>query len=226
MIHQRIPRPLQVLPDAFQRYVLHFESEIEKAITEFSAGLTRGSLILDAGAGEAQYAPLLTQHRYIAVDLGIGDQAWRYDHLDAVAALEYLPFPDACFDACLNVVTLEHVPDPARVIEELSRVLRPAGRLLLVTPLEWEEHQQPHDFYRYTRYGIEHLARPAGLEVVTLRAVGGLFRLLARRLLNAGQLCPWLMPLVAVPALLFPLLDGADTERHFTLGHICVLRKP
>ena len=66
------------------------------------------------------------------------------------------------FEASVNIVTLEHVREPARVLCELARTLAPGGRLLLIAPHEWEEHQQPHDYYRYTRYGLEYLLRQAG----------------------------------------------------------------
>ena len=147
--------------------------------------------------------------------LGIGDSAWSYTRLDAVADLLHLPFTDNTFDAALNVVTLEHVTDPARVISELFRCLRPGGRLLLVTPLEWEEHQQPHDYFRYTRYGLEYLTARAGFAGVDVYPVGGFFRLLSRRLLNSIQFFPG--PLALVPAVLLgplalalPLLDTLD----------------
>jgi SAM-dependent methyltransferase len=226
MIHRRMPAPLRLMPDVVQRHVLHFESEIERAAREFAASLPHDARVLDAGAGETQYAPLFAGQRYVAVDLGVGDEAWSYSNLDAIARLEHLPFADRTFDACVNIVTLEHVPDPARVLRELARVLKAGGCLLLVTPLEWEEHQQPHDYFRYTRYGLEHLVRCAGLDIERLDAVGGLFRLLARRLLNAGQLVPLLIPIVAVPALVLPVLDALDRERRSTLGHICLARKP
>jgi dolichol-phosphate mannosyltransferase len=45
-----------------------------------------------------------------------------------------LPFADASFDAVICSEVLEHVPDEARVVEELSRVLRPGGMLILGTP--------------------------------------------------------------------------------------------
>ena len=76
MIYRRMPALLRVLPDAVQRHVLHFEGLIEGAAREFAAALPRGARVLDAGAGEAQYAALFDGHRYVAVDLGVGDAAW------------------------------------------------------------------------------------------------------------------------------------------------------
>ena len=106
----------------------------------------------------------------------------------------------------------------------------PGGRLLLIAPHEWEEHQQPHDYYRYTRYGLEYLMSQAGFGTMEIRPVGGFFRLLSRRLLNALQFFPGPLMLVAAvffvpPALVLPFFDTLDRRRNFTLGYICSARK-
>ncbi len=214
------------LPRFLHRYLLAFEARIEDEVAEFAARLPAGARVLDAGAGEGRYAERFRHQRYTGVDLGIGDAAWDYSGLDVLADLGRLPFPDHCFDALLNLVTIEHVPDPARVVRELGRVLRPGGEVLLVAPQDWEVHQAPHDYYRYTRFGLAHLLGQAGFEAVRIEAVGGYFRLLARRLLNGVQFFPglWFWPaalVAAPPALLLPLLDGLDRERNFTLGYVC-----
>lgn len=218
------------LPGPLRRYVLHFEAAVENAVKRFAGELPPGARVLDAGAGEGNYAACFPRQRYCGVDLGIGDAGWNYSRLDAIAELAALPFPDRVFDGCLNVVTLEHVRRPARVVRELGRVLAPGGRLLLVAPLEWEEHQAPHDFYRYTRYALADLLREACFTDIRIEPVGGFFRLLARRLLNALQFFPGpLFFLAAIffvpPALVLPLLDFLDTKRNFTLGYICVARQ-
>ena len=97
------------LPGFLRRHILHFESAIEDAVAQFARQLPNGSRVLDAGAGEGQYAHLFREHRYCGVDLGVGDAAWNYCRLDAVADLTALPFRSGCFAACLNIVTREHV---------------------------------------------------------------------------------------------------------------------
>ena len=226
-IAYRLPRPLR-------RLVLHFEAEIEDAVAAFAAQLPAGARVLDAGAGENQYAHYFARHRYCAVDLAVGDSTWDYSRLDARADLTALPFRDAAFQAALHIVTIEHLREPGCALAELARTLVSGGTLLIAAPHEWEVHQAPHDYFRYTRYGLTYLLEKAGFEVRQLRPSGGYFRLLARRLLNGLQFFSggfrWLgfIPaaiLVVPPALVLPFLDFLDRDRNFTLGYVCMARK-
>ncbi len=221
----------RLLPRPVRRYILHFETAIEEAVARFASAMPEGAWVLDAGCGECKYKRWFSRQRYVGIDLGIGDAAWNYATIDAVADLGSIPFRSGSFEAALNLVTLEHVREPALVLAEILRVLSPGGRLLLILPHEWEEHQTPHDYFRYTRYGAEYLLRRVGFEDIRIEPVGGFFRLLSRRLLNGLQFFPpLLLPLAAIflggPALVFPLLDGLDRRRNFTLGYICTARKP
>ncbi len=221
----------QWFPAGLRRYILHFETAISDAVERFARELSDGALVLDAGAGECTYRDRFARQRYVGVDLGIGDTAWNYSHLDALADLTATPFRTGVFDAVVNLVTLEHVREPGLVLMELCRVLKPGGRILLVVPHEWEEHQTPHDYFRYTRYGMRYLLERAGFSGLVIEPVGGFFRLLSRRLLNALQFFPGPLFFVGVvvfapPALVMPLLDRFDRKRNFTLGYICTARKP
>lgn len=211
-------------------YVLHFEAAIAGAVAAFAEGFEPGSRVLDAGAGEGQYAPRFAGHRYVGVDLGVGDARWDYKRLHAIADLRALPFPEGVFAGVLNIVTLEHVTEPQVVVREMARVLAAGGRLLLIVPHEWEVHQHPHDYFRYTRFGCQLLLERAGLTVDSIRPVGGYFRLLSRRLLSGYKFFPaplsWLwLAAVAAPALLLPWLDGLDRRSDYTLGYICHAHK-
>jgi SAM-dependent methyltransferase len=222
------------LPGFLRRHVLHFETAIQDRVAEFARSLAAGSRLLDAGAGEGQYAGLFGRQRYCGVDLAVGDSGWNYSRLDALADLAALPFAADCFDAAIHIVTLEHVPEPAAVLREVARTLAPGGQLLLVAPHEWEVHQAPHDYFRYTRHGLEYLLRKAGFRSIEIEPVGGYFRLLSRRLLNGLQFfsggMKWICFLPAAvflvpPALVLPFLDFLDRDRNFTLGYICTARK-
>jgi len=223
----RLPRPLR-------RHVLHFEAEIEDAVAAFAAALPAGARVLDAGAGEGQYARYFAGRRYCGVDLAVGDASWNYGRLDALADLTALPFRQGTFQAAVHIVTIEHLREPGCALAEMARVLLPGAELLIAAPQEWEVHQAPHDYFRYTRYGLAYLLEKAGFEMCELRASGGYFRLLARRLLNGLQFFAggirWLafVPAALVlvpPALVLPWLDFLDRDRNFTLGYIGIARK-
>lgn len=218
------------LPRFLERYLWFFESAIEDAVSALARSLPDRARLLDAGAGEGQYRRFFPKTRYTGVDLAIGDAAWNYRGLDVLGDLTSLPFDSGTFDAAVNIVTLEHVRRPAEVLGELARVLRPGAPLLLVVPQDWEVHQSPHDYFRYTRHGLRYLLEQAGFDDLRIEAGGGYFRLMGRRMLNGLQFFRglWLVPalLVLAPAgLLFPLFDGLDRSRDFTLGYICTGRR-
>ena len=77
----------RVLPVWLRRYVYSFETMIEAAVEALAHVLPEGAQVLDAGAGEGQYAEHFQRHRYTGVDLGVGDSAWNYSRLDALARM-------------------------------------------------------------------------------------------------------------------------------------------
>jgi SAM-dependent methyltransferase len=223
----RLPRPLR-------RHILHFEAQIEDAVSAFAASLPKGARLLDAGAGEGQYQHHFAAQRYTGVDLAVGDATWNYAKLDVIADLTALPFRERSFDAAIHIVTIEHLPEPALALDEIAHTLRPGGAILIAAPHEWEVHQAPHDYFRYTRYGLAYLLQRAGFERIEIEPAGGYFRLLARRLLNGLQFftggARWLLfipvaILVAPPALILPFFDFLDRDRNFTLGYVCRAQK-
>jgi SAM-dependent methyltransferase len=160
----RLPKPLR-------RHILHFETEIADAVVDFAGALPAGARVLDAGAGEGQYAHCFTRQRNCGVDLAVGNARWDYSRLDVLADLTALPFRTAVFDAALNMVTLEHLREPGLALREIARTLAPGGRLLIAAPHEWEVHQAPHDYFRYTHCGLQYLLKKADLEPIEIRPV-------------------------------------------------------
>jgi SAM-dependent methyltransferase len=143
------------------------------------AGLARGRL-LDLGCGNRRYERLFVHARYVGYD--VDTQGARPDVCGHAAAL---PFRDASFDAALCTQVLEHVTSPADMLLELRRVLAPGGVLILTAPQHWRLHEEPHDYWRFTKYGLQRLLDDAGFEVRTLRAQGGVWRLVGQAVNNA-----------------------------------------
>lgn len=95
---------------------------------------------LDIGCGDGRSAGswlIDTGHEYVGVDLAAN--ALRRATTDGVrpvvlGEVTTLPFPDGSFDAAVCVEVLEHLIDPATVVEEARRVLVPGGLLMVTVP--------------------------------------------------------------------------------------------
>jgi SAM-dependent methyltransferase len=188
-------------------------------------------MVLDVGAGGMPYRDLFPHvGSYVAMDIPPSPNMDVYG--DGMA----LPFRDATFDSVLCNEVLEHVPEPASLMGEVARVLRPGGVLLLSTPQTWGLHAEPYDFYRYTKYGLDYLSRKAGLEVIEITATSGLWGTFAQRIADtvvytyAAKSSPRVRDLLGIS--LAPLLlsgralDRVAGKRGDTLDNVLVARKP
>ena len=118
--------------------------------------------------------PQIARLRGLVLDVGGGrhalhDDAWHPDarrirldlspthRPDIIADAAALPFPDGCVDAVVIVEVLEHVSNPASVLEEVQRVLRADGVVVGSVPFVFPIHGDPSDYYRYTDEGLRHL---------------------------------------------------------------------
>jgi len=130
------------------------------------SSLVAGARVLDAGAGNSVYRRHFSHVSYEAADFLQVDK--RYAQMDYVCRLDDIPVSDGRFDLVLLTQVLEHLPEPEAVLLELNRVLRHDGKLWLSAPLFYPEHEQPYDFYRYTRFGFSYLLERAGFEVESI----------------------------------------------------------
>lgn len=110
-----------------------------------------GAFTLDLGSSIGFYATLFPHRVTLDIRPVRGVQV--------VGDAHALCFPDATFDLVLCTEVLEHLREPQRGIDEMRRVLRPGGVLLLTTRFLFPIHDAPGDFFRFTRFGLAHLLR-------------------------------------------------------------------
>jgi SAM-dependent methyltransferase len=119
----------------------------------FGFTATTSGCLLDAGCGTGnetvellRQAPRLRIHGVDLSRAAVAIAAGRPETGKATfccSALECLPFPDAAFDYISSHEVIEHVEDPAVVLRELHRVVRPGGVCVIATPNGaslWIEH--------------------------------------------------------------------------------------
>lgn len=195
-----------------------------------------GTTVVDLGAGEAELRGRVGDGvRYLALDRGIGHAGWDYSKLDAVCDAAQVPIRSGSADLVISKQVLEHLPEPIVAMREMSRILSPSGQLLLSTNQQWPQHQQPHDFFRYTSFGLRYCCEQAGLKIMELKPMGGAF---TTALFHATQpLAPHLWSkkpgtqrtlkvlfapfrlLIRAATPLAALLDRRDTAKDNTLGY-------
>ena len=162
-------------------------------------GHARGRL-LDIGCGQGRYNDLLDRYADSRTGMEPARQRYASGCLPGVwgSGLS-LPFGDACFDTVVSFQVLEHVPEPAQMVREISRVLKPGGCLILTAPHIWGVHEEPEDYFRFTGFGLSHLSRVAGLRVSSVRAMAGYW-------VTAGaRFCYYLQQFEKLPGMALPL---------------------
>jgi peptidoglycan/LPS O-acetylase OafA/YrhL/SAM-dependent methyltransferase len=135
---------------------------------------------LDVGCGRQQYRKFLNCREYLGVDWALASRP------PAVADVTRIPFRDRAFDSALCTEVLEHLPEPGRCLDEIRRVVKPGGVVLFTVPMTMYTHSEPHDFYRYTEFGLRYLLEKHGFDVVTLRRLGGVVSVMASHGISLG----------------------------------------
>ncbi len=148
--------------------------ELTRAIEDHVSGR-----VLDAGAGALTYAFLLAPRarEYVSIDIEQADP-----RLAARADVCRLPFATGSLDTIFCTQVLEHVPHPWEAMREFARVLGPQGTLLVTVPHLAYLHGLPHDYFRFTQFGLASLAADAGMKVREMRPAGGFLCFLAEPL--------------------------------------------
>ena len=133
--------------------------------------------VLDIGAGNQPFRAYLPDDvHYFALEVV------PIPGNDVIASVLALPFTSETFDHAICTEVLEHVPEPAQALREIHRVVRPGGQVYITVPMTWGHHYIPHDYYRYTRYGLLYLLEKTGFRVERVYQIGGLFTAMLARL--------------------------------------------
>ncbi len=230
-----------MLPEFLKRRINPLEYAIEAFVRSADSACSK-QIILDAGAGQAPFARHFSRHFYVALDSGVGDSSWDYSRVHIRGDVASLPLSSDSVDRVVHTQVLEHVLFPHLVLGEIYRVLKPGGRLYLTAPQGWPEHQQPHDYFRFTRYSLRSLLESAGFEAISIDPLGGYFHYLGHRLtyvakvlfqerkdLTRALLFPLELLTLVVFCVLSPIacyyLDRLDRKKEFTLIYRCVAVK-
>lgn len=194
--------------------------------------------VVDLGCGTRPYERDILCHaeHYVGVDW---NQSLHGMHADVAADISgLLPFKDATADCIVAFEVLEHIAEPGRLLEESLRILAPGGLLMFSVPFQWWVHEEPWDYYRYTRHGLAYLLDKAGFESATIVPTSGFWCMWllklnyqTARLPRGPRLLRWLMRAILIPfwwlgQTFAPILDRYWPDERETAGYFVTARKP
>lgn len=200
---------------------------VRGALAKCLARLSADDRALNVGSGRSRIA------RVVSLDIVPNP------FLDVCGRAEELPFADASFALVISQETLEHLRDPWVAVEQIGRVLRPGGTLYLQLPFVIGWHPGPHDFWRFSREGIEALVEGCGLRIEERGLAVGPATGFYRIAVEFGAVlasCLWgrlYHPVKALSAVLLyplkfldPLLSASRQADRIAGGYYAIARKP
>ena len=172
MMYELEPSGERVIEDAYRNslggYVIYL---MHMASYRFARDYCAGKRILDLGCGSGYGAASLADaaESIVAVDISseaieLAAQRYRTANLSfrQIHAGDALPFADETFDVVLSFQVIEHVADEAAYLREARRVLKPGGKMIIVTPdrsLRLLPFQKPWNRWHLREYSAAQLRR-------------------------------------------------------------------
>jgi len=136
--------------------------------------------LLDAGAGGLNGKELFTNHCKSYTSLDITD---RIGEIDIIGDIQNMvAVQDNTYDTVYSSQVLEHIPYPAKALKEFQRVLKIDGICIISVPHISHYHEIPHDYFRFTEFGISRLLCDAGFTIEEIKKQNGIISFLTHPL--------------------------------------------
>lgn len=178
--------------------------------------------VYDLGCGDSPYRDFALRHgdSYTGVDWEHSPHSPR---ADVIADLNQpIDLPTASADTVLCVSVLEHLRRPEAFLQEAGRLLKPGGVLLLQVPWQWNLHEMPYDYFRYSPVALTEMLTESGFRDIEIASLGGFFtthslkfNYFSKRFVRGPAPLRWLLSLLLLPIWFLgqafaPLLDQLD----------------
>ena len=134
--------------------------ELRRALSVYAKGK-----LLDIGCGDKPYQGMAAP--YVQEHIGLDHPGTLHDasRAELIGGAYDIPLDDDSVDTVLCTAVLEHLEEPEKALREAYRVLKEGGYAIYTVPLFWHLHEEPRDFYRFTKYGLRYLFEKSGFRL-------------------------------------------------------------
>ena len=219
---------MDLLSSKFYNFDFLIQKKILNALTqatELYCGNKKELKIVDIACGDKPYVQLFEKNaqQYIGIDM-------KNQNIDIIGSAEKLPFVDDYFDVALSTQALEHIRNYQAAVDEMHRVLKPNGIAFLTTHGVWEIHGAPHDYWRFTEYGLKEVFRQYN-EVEIIKNGGAILCFFQIFNIYLGKFSRYPFNLIVKPMIVINNLLGWHLDRllekydFFVVNYLVVAKK-
>lgn len=152
--------------------------DIKYAINTYAQGN-----VLDIGCGNKPYEHAFTGKvsNYTGCDITQSD----LNKVDIICEATNIPLPSESFNTIFSTQAIEHIENHQEMINEAFRLIKPGGSFILSGPMYWPLHEEPHDYFRFTKHGFEIILKKAGFEITETLSNGGMWATSGQALIHS-----------------------------------------
>lgn len=149
-----------------------------------NAHYAKGTL-LDVGCGSSPFENYFLKYT---------EQYLKHEHplvakndvkYDFLSELPLIPANSNSIDTIISISVLEHISEPFETIKEFKRILKNNGIIMLSVPQYWHLHEEPHDYFRFTKHALRKKLTEIGFEVISIKETGKSFAVVGQSFCNA-----------------------------------------
>lgn len=133
--------------------------------------------LLDLGCGNKPYSVIYNETCDSSVGCDVPFSLHKKAHVDVFCYAEDIDkhFKPESFDSVLCTEVLEHTVNDQKVISNINKILKKDGALIISAPYTYVTHEAPHDYRRYTYYGLKDILEINNFEVLSAFSMGATF---------------------------------------------------
>ena len=185
------------------------------------AKYAKGNL-LDVGSGLAPYKPFFKNvKKYIKMD----NFEYPGAKPDIIGDALDIPFKSSSVDSVFSSQVLEHVTNPKKMVDEIYRILKKEGVCILTTHMAQVLHGEPHDYFRFTEYGLKELFKK--FKHIEIKPNGGaLLAIFQFFIFAVDEKLPVISkPFVILLNLIIKPSDNIFFDKRFTINYLVYAKK-